>query len=524
MRMRGNAALLAAVGGLGGLPLAAPAQVNLGFEALTPEGQAVGWQARRSDDRFAVDSTVAWAGQRSLRLEGPGGRELARITQRFPAPPATGNRLRIRARIRTEGPATEAGLWVRIDAVDGLLYVDGGGASPEPLERRDAAGAAPAASGQWALYELQAPVFPDAARITVGASVRGGGVAWFDAFAIDSVSTASRPEAARPAAAYLDAALTIIERHAWRAGTLDWATLRREVRAHARGARQPADSHLALRFALGRLGDRHSYLMPPERVRALEHTAVSNARTGRAATQPRSLSLANGTGYLWLPGFAGGTHVGQVEFAQQVQDLVAGLDATPRCGWVLDLRDNNGGNLWPMLVGIGPLLGGGEAGAVLHRNGRSVPYWYSDGRAGLGEYVQLRVPVAYQLRVPAAPVALLIGEETASSAETLVLAFAGRPNARSFGSPTRGLNTVNRTFPLSDGSALVLAVAASRDPLGRTHAGSIPPDEAIVSRHDGAGLEEQPEVRAALDWLGTQTGSCPAGDARSARAIGPITG
>src|SRR5690606_40666707 len=61
--------------------------------------------------------------------------------------------------------------------------------------------------------------------------------------------------------------------------------------------------------------------------------------------------LPGGAAYLLVPGFAGGSHAHQVDFAETLQALIRSLDEAGACGWIVDLRRNSGGNLWPMLLG-----------------------------------------------------------------------------------------------------------------------------------------------------------------------------
>jgi C-terminal processing protease CtpA/Prc len=94
-----------------------------------------------------------------------------------------------------------------------------------------------------------------------------------------------------------------------------------------------------------------------------------------------------------------------------------------------------------------------------------------------------------------------MGAATASSGEVLAAAFLGRPHTRTFGAPTRGLSAGNRTFPLSDGAALVLTVAATSDRSGVVHVGPLMPDEPVTE------LERDTADRAAAAaaaWLRTQ--------------------
>jgi C-terminal processing protease CtpA/Prc len=188
-----------------------------------------------------------------------------------------------------------------------------------------------------------------------------------------------------------------------------------------------------------------------------------------------------------------------VKFAETLNTLVQGIDIEGVCGWIVDLRRNSGGNLWPMLAGLGALLGEGELAASIYPDGRRVPIWHRGGQAGFGEYVQLRVRSPYGLRA-AAPLAVLLGPGTASSGEVLAVAFEGRPATRSFGAPTRGLSAGNRTFSLSDGASLVLTVAATSDRDGRLRLGSLSPDVAVAASGAGSSGEDA-VIGAATEWL-----------------------
>src|SRR6185503_3702797 len=116
------------------------------------------------------------------------------------------------------------------------------------------------------------------------------------------------------------------------------------------------------------------------------------------------------------------------------------------------------------------------------------------------DYTQLRVRSAYRPAV-ASPVAVLLGPGTASSAEVLAVAFAGRPATRSFGAPTRGLSAGNRIFDLSDGAALVLTVAATGDRDGRVLLGPVVPDEAVAGEGGAGDGGDDAVLRAGVAWL-----------------------
>jgi C-terminal processing protease CtpA/Prc len=188
--------------------------------------------------------------------------------------------------------------------------------------------------------------------------------------------------------------------------------------------------------------------------------------------------------------------------------LIKELDGAGVCGWVIDLRLNVGGNMWPMLAGVGPLLGDSVFGSFVSNQPQGVPWHYSQGHAwpglssAIGDGPAVVVGVGslppYRVREPLAPVALLIGRRTASSGEATLLAFLGRPNVRTFGDSTAGFNSANSGFKLSDGATMVITVGYSRDRLGRAYALSVAPDELVRNSPD-ANLDAP--LDHALAWL-----------------------
>ncbi len=486
---------------------AAQAQVNLGFEdTAPPSGAPAGWRVAAEDTLVAIDTTTAARGLQSLHLTRVAASGTGRVAQEIDTERSDGNRVRVSAHVKIDDSATTAALWIRVEGDRGFLYADSLPVAANPT------------AGPWRRYELEAPLDETARRLSFGAEIRGQGSAWFDDFAIEPVHTSTLPPPSPPAARYVERALAIIEENSVSRDLIDWRAFRSAVLEQARGANTVAASHLAVRFAMSHLADGHSYFMAPRQMTAIAAEPVGNARTGLRTVAARSELLAPSIGYLSLPGFAGGTHTDQVEFAVALQAHIATLDASDTCGFVLDLRGNSGGNLWPMLVGIGPLLGDGEVAIAVDPSGTRTPVWYRDGKAGLGDAVQLRVRDApYRLRNPLAPIAVLMDRSTASAAEIIAGAFGTRSDARRFGAPTRGAVTGTRIFPLADGAALVLAVTHTGDRNGRVYSGPLEPDEVVEARARGLALADQPAVRAALEWLQSRPACQRAGLREAAR-------
>jgi len=57
------------------------------------------------------------------------------------------------------------------------------------------------------------------------------------------------------------------------------------------------------------------------------------------------------------------------KYTDELHDVSARLEAAHPTGWIIDLRGNGGGNMWPMLAGIGFVLGDGPAGSFVLLDG-----------------------------------------------------------------------------------------------------------------------------------------------------------
>jgi carboxyl-terminal processing protease len=230
-----------------------------------------------------------------------------------------------------------------------------------------------------------------------------------------------------------------------------------------------------------------------------------SAQLNHAAVDPGALArgrrLAGHIGYIAVPGLAASPIYNY--YVDIMQQIIADIDQTPTCGWVVDLQGNTGGDMWPMLAGIGPILGGGRAGSFAPP--ADSPAWmYRDGQALLGETVLAQAPTPYHLQRPDPPVAVLTDRQTVSAGEAIAVAFRGRPQTRSFGGATAGLPTYNDIVPLSDGAALQLTVVMDADRTGQTYDAPIVPDVPTLNNFGDRGTDADPALRTAVDWLRQQ--------------------
>ena len=192
--------------------------------------------------------------------------------------------------------------------------------------------------------------------------------------------------------------------------------------------------------------------------------------------------LADALGYIEVPGVVGGGD----SFDRDAVAAIREVDGVATCGWIVDLRRNVGGNMWPMLHALRPILGEGN------------PFTY---RFGKGPFAQAPV---YSLKQPQPAIAVLTSRLTVSSGELVTIAFRGPSTTRTFGEATGGLSSSNMTFPLVDGAMLVVTVSRAVDRVGRVYDGPIQPDQPVELDWKRVGTEDDLVLRAAADWLRQQ--------------------
>src|SRR4030095_3210592 len=68
-------------------------------------------------------------------------------------------------------------------------------------------------------------------------------------------------------------------------------------------------------------------------------------------------------------------------FADGIQRQIRAADRADLAGWIVDVRGNGGGNMWPLFAAVGPVVGSGLLGYFVPPAGQDHSWAYSDGRA-----------------------------------------------------------------------------------------------------------------------------------------------
>ena len=214
---------------------------------------------------------------------------------------------------------------------------------------------------------------------------------------------------------------------------------------------------------LRKAGDNHSFY--------ISQSSMENYSAKQKDSIGFSYRLLDGRiGYLNIPGFLSTNKAVTNNFANRIHDAVRELDTHNEItGWIVDLRQDDGGNMWPMVLGLAPLIGKETPGYFA--NSKRETAWKTGS-----PFNDITIKAPYQLKSAGNKTAVLYSNKTASSGEMTAVCFIGKPNSRSFGETTGGFITGNEVFYLSDGNIFVLATTYTLDRNKKKYTTGIAPD------------------------------------------------
>jgi C-terminal processing protease CtpA/Prc len=286
---------------------------------------------------------------------------------------------------------------------------------------------------------------------------------------------------------YLQSVIDLIRENALNSTKIDWEKTTADAMGFCEFAVSTADTYPIIRDLLEKLEDNHSHFKTPQKYKKDKYSTVEEN-----APMTRKM-LESNIAYLNVPYVRGYTDEKNLLYATIIQDHIAALDSLDPVGWIVDLRQNTGGNMWPMLAGLGPLLGEGIHGYMVMNDG-DYPWIYRNGSIGMEDFSLITLPDSgYKLSNPDLPVAVLIGSQTMSSGEAVTISFIGKENVKFFGRPTQGLSTVNVSHKLSDGAQIVLTEGIFADSSGKQYGGKIKPDVFVE--------DKEKTIEKAVEWI-----------------------
>jgi len=292
----------------------------------------------------------------------------------------------------------------------------------------------------------------------------------------------------------------------------DTSLLRDLVREKAKGAQKVDDLRPAFEALLNELGDFHGRIMRSDYSSFAQFTAWATLKTEDSRPRDGSIwqivnrtdrkfecfQLGKKTALLRIAGIS--ADADQEYEARLIRDAIDSFANKGGNRWVLDLRYNGGGNMYPMFQGLVPLLGNGIVGHSTGANDEVQAVWHiNESNFAYDDYQPFAWPPADK-SLASHKVAVLTSRYTVSSGEALAVAFKGRSNTRFFGEASGALTTVLSLEPIADTFIVAVSTAHYANRNLEVYKVNVPVDEETPFIAD-CSWQKDPAIEAALKWL-----------------------
>lgn len=307
--------------------------------------------------------------------------------------------------------------------------------------------------------------------------------------------------------------IQIVKYNSLYSDSLNWPLIEKEIDSISKLNQNVDKYSVSVNYIISKLrvaGDYHTNYSSKEHTNKLTQQSCYDL-------QPECKYLGCNIAYIKVPAFASINDNICKDFATKIQLFIKTIDSNSIIGWIVDLRDNGGGNMYPMIAGLGPLTGEGVLGYFINKKGLKRSWSYRNGLAtdslteilikkngrnkSISSYSDIagmpQVVNPYTIKNKNAKIAVLINNHTASAGEMTCISFIGKPNTKLFGKASGGYTTANASFMLPDSSCIHLAARFTADRNMTKYHGKIIPDVIINNDfyYDDRCLNE------AINWL-----------------------
>lgn len=280
---------------------------------------------------------------------------------------------------------------------------------------------------------------------------------------------------------YLTETLDLIEEKSVNKNKIDWNKFKIDIFEKVQNAKEIKDTYSAISYAVSKLNDNHSYFKPITEI--------------ESDNKPLPILCdeitPNDIGYIRIP-FCIGTENEYNDYISTIRTKIKEQSQKKLKGWIVDLRGNFGGNMWPMLLSVESLIGNGTFGYFIDANEESKAWRIIEGKAYIEDQLVMETKILSKHDLSNQFLAVLTNNQTASSGEAMAVAFKLRENSKSFGQSTFGVSTGCVSHKLSDGSIINLAESIFADRKKTKFGGKIIPDFQV---------EENQTLKAGIEWI-----------------------
>lgn len=315
---------------------------------------------------------------------------------------------------------------------------------------------------------------------------------------------------------YLDSIFHLAKETSVVRNEVNWTEIKKEYDQLSVNAKTEKDIIPAVKFLLKSLGDFHGRLW----VDNIPHNGVIKDFVKSDFEIPKDLfkkyqygkipfsgkMIQKKYGYLLIPGLQMSDQ--DESNAQKIKSIVCDLQKKHQPeAWILDLRLNGGGTMFPMLSGLSPFLGEDTIGYFLNPATKYQDSWHlKNGNFNFTNYqytnYEMQIEGCENIDLSKTKVVVLISAATSSSGEVTTLAFRNRDNTILIGENTAGYTTGVSWNILSENVVIQIAQSYYADRKKNIFQGtSVFPDIHIRGGEDFENLEKDKMILEAINWI-----------------------
>jgi carboxyl-terminal processing protease len=308
----------------------------------------------------------------------------------------------------------------------------------------------------------------------------------------------------------LDTTISIMQRKALNADKVDWPRLRQELKEQTMRVKTVAEAGFAFTKLYNELSDVHGAFFYKDtmfrstgKIRNLHKiNAVTETELKKGPKIIAEMVDAD-VAFLRIPVIVDQDSASVDEIANRINDSIMLMMKRNPKGIIIDLRLNQGGNMFPMIAGLRSLFKEGIVsdsyshvvkegeGKVFFRNDSLITDYYKIKINSFADYSGL-------------PVAVLIGPSTASAGECTAASLTFRNNTILIGEESMGLTSGNDGFELMPSAGFNLAVSVLKNGHGKILYDCIKPDIEVEGGDNFQLLSEDEKVKVAVMWIRKQ--------------------
>lgn len=310
----------------------------------------------------------------------------------------------------------------------------------------------------------------------------------------------------------VDSLYTFIKFNSIHRSTADWNKIDKSFKEQIQNAKSIKDTMNCFVTVLGSLNDVHSQIFLNNQFYGYYPSFEDSVLVWLKPLNDKAISMTNKfyseivedkIGYIRVPSIQIYDPTQINHYAQSLSDIVTELSIKCKKGFIIDLRLNGGGNLYPMLSGLSQFLGNQPIAYETDINDSIIRTWeLKNGNFIIGGYQATDIKTKNESKLKSIPIVVIIGPVTKSSGSMTAIAFKGRPNTYFIGEPTAdGYTTSNGYFQFAQNLTLNFATNFVADRNKKVYKTTVNPDLTIYHGNDFDNLLNDAKIKAAIKWL-----------------------